>query len=155
LPRWGKWECVRARMLLRLSRLSRRAPDDEEQAIVAALVARTGDVLSPAEFVWSVDDGVVSVTGVGRMLGTGLTIVMVGGPRKFVPRWLKVRGMTRTYMDDIAALASKARGSPWPAPHARCRVRVRRQAVTISWTSRWTRKTLVQLRPIVRSEFGI
>lgn len=151
MPRWKKWERVRARLFLRLWRSSRRGHDDEQQAIMMALVERTGDVLSPAEFVWRVEDGVMSISGVGRMRGTGVTIVWRGGHQRYVPRWLEVRSLARVYMEDIAAVASKARGAPWPAPEARCRVRVRRQDVTISWTTRWSRKKLVQLRPIARS----
>lgn len=155
MPRWGKWERVRARLFLRLWRSSRRGPDDEQQALMMALVERTGDVLSPTEFVWHAEDGVVRIDGVGRMRGTGVTIVWKGGHQRYVPRWLKVRGLAHVYMEDIAALASKARGSPWPASHARCRVRVRRQDVTISWTSRWSRRKLVQLRPVARSRLKI
>jgi hypothetical protein len=155
LARWGKWERARARLFVRLWRSSPRGLDDDQQALMMALVERTGDVLSPAEFVWQAEDGVVSINEVGRMRGTGVTIVWRGGHQKYVPQRFKVRSVARAYMEDIASVASKARGAPWPVPHARCRVRVRRQDVTISWTSRWSRKKLVQLRPVARGRLKI
>jgi hypothetical protein len=152
LPRSRKWEVVRARVFVRLARMSRQSPDKGGDAIIAALVERTGEVLSPTDFVWHVDDGVVSIRGVGRMLGTGVTIVVARSFRKYLPKRSQVRSTALAYMDDVAALASKAQGGPWPAPHARCRVRVKRRAVTISWTLGWSRKRLVQLRTIELSE---
>lgn len=133
--------------------MSRPSRDDRGRAILAALVERTGEVLSSAEFTWQINDGVVTVRGVGKMSGTGVTLVMLGSPRKCLPRRLQVRSVALAYMDDLAALASKALGAPWPVPHARCRVRVSRRAVTICWTLRRSRKKLVQLRPIERSGF--
>jgi hypothetical protein len=131
--------------MLRLLRRLRRPVSAEDRALIAALVECTGAVLSATEFLWQADDGMISVTGLGRMAGHGVVIALTASWPTYLPHRLKVKAMARMYMKDVQRLASKAAGEPWPVESARCHVRVTRSGTDIWWTARWSRTKLVEV----------
>ena len=133
--------------MIRAVRVAWKPLTAEDQRIITALVDCTGEVLSDSDFVWHVEDGVVSISGTGKMAGSGAIIVLPGSWRIYLPRRLKLKLMVRAYTKDLQRLATKAAKAPWPAKNARCHVRVGRDNVTVSWSASWRRRKLIELQP--------
>ncbi len=118
---------------------------DDDRLLMTALGKITGQVLSPDDFQWYVDDDVICIEGKGRMIGISTIVAMPGSWRIYVPRRIKLYLGVRAYMRDLQKLASRSAGSVWPAPNARCHVRVTRRTVRVWWAMPWSRKALVRL----------
>lgn len=144
-----------ARLRWKVIRSLLKPISDEDRLLMTALGRYTGQVLSPDDFQWRIDDDTISIEGKGRMAGTSTIVAMPGSWRIYVPRRIKIHLGVRSYMRDLQKLASRSSGSAWPAPNARCHVRVTRRTVRVWWSMPRSRKALVCLTPIPRDQLGI